>query len=389
MKITIVSDVLLEENNGLNVATMNLIRSLKTKGHEVKILCANQKKKGEEGYYIVPTRSFGKLIDRYVTKNGVSFAKPDKNIITDAIKGSDIVHTVTNFSLAQNAAKIAEELNIPITSGFHTQAENISSHFLLKWLKPLNYYLYKSFYRKLYKRSTAVHYPTQFIREIFEKVVGKTNGYVISNGVNKRFKKVKVEKPEELKDKFVILFTGRYSKEKSHKILIKAIANSKYKDKIQLIFAGEGPLKEKLQNLSKKLLPVQPIFKFFSRDDLVKTINYADLYVHPAEIEIEAIACLEAITCGVVPVIANSPRCATKSFALDDRNLFKNKDSKDLANKIDYWIEHSKEKQECSKNYLGYTTKFDQDYCMDKMEEMLIETIENYNKDGKILSKKK
>lgn len=389
MKVTIVSDVLLEENNGLNVATMNLIRSLKAKGHKVRILCANQKKKGEENYYIVPTRNFGKLINKYLSKNGVALAKPDEKIIREALEGADIVHTVSNFKLAQNAARIAQEMNIPITSSFHTQAENISSHFLLKWFKPLNNHFYKSFYRNLFKRSDAIHYPTQFIRDIFEKIVEKTNGYVISNGVNKRFQCIETEKPKELKDKFVILFTGRYSKEKSHEILIKAVANSKYKDKIQLIFAGEGPLKEKLKNLSKKLLPIQPLFKFYSRDELVKTINMADLYVHPAEIEIEAIACLEAITCGVVPVIANSPKCATKNFALDDRNLFKNKDPQDLAKKIDYWIENPKEKDLCSKRYMGYATKFDQDYCMDRMEEMLLETIKKYKGNKKNLPKKK
>jgi hypothetical protein len=66
--------------------------------------------------------------------------------------------------------------------------------------------------------------------------------------------------------------------------------------------------------------------------------------VHPAEIEIEAIACLEAITCGLVHVIANSPRCATKAFAMGNNNLFENKNSDDLASKIDYWIENPKEK---------------------------------------------
>jgi hypothetical protein len=70
--------------------------------------------------------------------------------------------------------------------------------------KPVNYLFYKFFYHNLFKYCSAIHYPTQFIRDIFEDVVGKTNGYVISNGVNKRFRKIESEKPEELKDKFVI-----------------------------------------------------------------------------------------------------------------------------------------------------------------------------------------
>ena len=71
--------------------------------------------------------------------------------------------------------------------------------------------------------------------------------------------------------------------------------------------------------------------RFFSRDEMLRVINSADLYVHPAEIEIEAIACLEAISCGLVPVIADSPRSATRFFALGERNLFHFNDPADLA----------------------------------------------------------
>lgn len=378
MKITIVSDVLLEENNGINVATMNLVRSLKNKGHEVNILCADQSKKGEKGYYIVGLRNF-RLFKSYVKKNGVVLSKPDDKVIREAIEGTDIVHIITPFVLGKNAAKVARKLNIPVTGGFHVQAENVSNHFFVMKIKLANYLIYKSFYKKLYKYCQAIHYPTEFIKDFFEKIVGKTNGYVISNGVNTRFKKLEVEKPKELKDKIVILFTGRFSREKAQDILIRAVANSKYKNNIQLIFAGVGSLKEKYKKLSK-ILPIQPKFEFFSRNELVNVINYSDLYVHPAEVEIEAIACLEAISCGVVPVIANSQKSATKTFALDERNLFRNRDYFDLAKKIDYWLENPEENQKCSEKYLGYATKFNQNSCMDSMEKMLIETIEQYKK---------
>ena len=39
VKITIVCDVLGEENNGTTIAAMNLIRSLKAKGHNVTVVC--------------------------------------------------------------------------------------------------------------------------------------------------------------------------------------------------------------------------------------------------------------------------------------------------------------------------------------------------------------
>lgn len=117
--------------------------------------------------------------------------------------------------------------------------------------------VYRFFYKKVYRYCAAVHYPTRFIKETFEEAVGaKTNAYVISNGVNKRFVRRPTEKPENFRDRFVILFTGRYSKEKSHRVLIDAAAESKYADRIQLVFAGDGPLKGELEEYAAKKLKI-------------------------------------------------------------------------------------------------------------------------------------
>ncbi|MBO4762264.1 MAG: glycosyltransferase, partial [Lachnospiraceae bacterium] len=113
-----------------------------------------------------------------------------------------------------------------------------------------------------------------------------------------------------------------------------------------------------------------------TRTQLARIINYADLYCHPAEIEIEAIACLEAISCGLVPIINNSPRCATKAFALDERSLFKYNDYRDLARKIDFFLEHEDIRQEYSKRYLASPYAESQTECMIRMRKMLTDAID-------------
>lgn len=386
MTVVIVADVLGKENNGTTIACMNLIRSLRAKGHEVRIVCGDQDKKGTEGYYIVPTFNFGKALNRYVQKNGVVIAKKDDRILEDAICNADVVHLPTPFGLARAALKIARAHGIPVTASFHCQAQNVTSHLFLMNSSLANKIVYRNFYKHVYQYVDAIHYPTDFIRREFEQQVHKTTkAYVISNGVNAIYTKRAVEKPEELKDKFVILFIGRYSKEKTHKYLIKAVSQSRYCDRIQLIFAGAGPLEEKLIQLSDEYKINRPIMKFFSREALVDVINYSDLYCHPAQIEIEAIACLEAISCGTVPVINNSPLSATREFAICPENLFAENDSVDLAAKIDYWIEHGAEKEACAKKYLDYTVKFNQAACMDAMEQMLLEVTEQHEKKNTVL----
>ena len=380
MKIAVVCDVLGKENNGTSIAAMNLIRSLKDKGHEVRIICPDEDKAGTAGYFIVPHLKLIPPLARYVEKVGVTIALADERIIHDALKDVDEVHIMTPFVLGNVALRIARKLKKPVTAGFHCQAENLTSHLFLMNIKPANDLTYKTMYDIFYKHVDGIHYPTQFIRDVFESHAGPTPGYVISNGVNECFKKMEAAKPAEFKDKFIILSIGRFGKEKSQHVIIEAIERSPYKDRIQLILAGAGPLEEKLRDQGK-VLPNPPMLKFFSRDELLKLINYSDLYVHAAEVDLEAIACLEAISCGLVPVIADSPRCATKGCALEENNLFKVNDADDLCRRISYWLEHPEEKAVCSTRYQNYTRQFEQGRCMNMMEQM-IKDAAGYTADG-------
>jgi glycosyltransferase involved in cell wall biosynthesis/1-acyl-sn-glycerol-3-phosphate acyltransferase len=386
MNVLVVCDVLGEENNGTTIAAMNLIRYLKSQGENVRVLCCDKDKIGLKDYFVVPTRSFGFIIDAIIKKNQVTLANPKTKIIKEALKDIDIVHCMIPFALGKKTLKIARKMGIPVTVGFHCQAENFSAHiFNFMRVKSFNNYVYKDQYKHFYKHANAIHYPTQFIKNVFESTVKrKTNGYVISNGVNEMYQRQDVVRTGEFSKKYNILFIGRISKEKSHPILLKAVSLSKYKDDIQLIFAGKGPREKGVRKLEKKYKLNPVIMDFYSRKDLIQIINSSDLYVHPSEIEIEAISCLEAIKCGLVPVISDSKKSATNAFALDERNLFKWNSPSDLAKKIDYWIEHPEEKEECSKRYLNYANNFSQTECMRQMHNML----KTYAKDINHTSKK-
>lgn len=376
MRVVIVCDVLGKENNGTTVAAMNLIRALRAKGHEVRVVCPDRDRADEPGCYIIPTVSFGPL-NGYVRKNGVTIARPKRKTLEQALDGADAVHLLVPFFASHMAAKLAQEKGIPVTAGFHCQAENFSNHIFLMNAKRFNRGVYRFFDRFVYRRVDCIHYPTQFIRDTYEQAVGHpTAGRVISNGVNSIFRPGPAEKPQEFGDKFVILFTGRFSKEKSHKMLIDGVARSKYADRIQLVFAGSGPQEKNLREYAAKQLKNPPLMRFFSREELVNIIRSADLYVHPAEIEIEAISCLEAIACGLVPVIADSPRSATRFFALTPENLFRFNDPDALAARIDYWLSDPARREECRERYLGYAAQFEQQRCMDEMERMILETVE-------------
>ena len=59
MKILVAADVLGEPNNGTSIATYNLINALKERGHEVRVICPDEDKRGQEGYFVLPKFNFG------------------------------------------------------------------------------------------------------------------------------------------------------------------------------------------------------------------------------------------------------------------------------------------------------------------------------------------
>ena len=382
MKITIVCDVLGEANNGTSLAAYNLINTLINKGHDVKVVCPDPDKKNMTGFYILKRLNLG-FLNNYLKKNGVCLAKGDRRIIKAACADADIVHGLVPFAASKRALKYCKKHHIPFTSGFHMQAENFTSHLSMMASNLMNTCTYAYLWRTYFNKVDAIHYPTEFIRDYVSKYNKKNvPAYVISNGVNfKYFYPKQVERPDSLKNKFVIIMSGRLSKEKNQQELLYAVKRSKYESQIQVMLTGDGPRREYLEKLSKSLKLTNPVIqKLYKHEELNTALWLGDLYVHTSIVEIEAISCLEAIATGMIPVIADSEKSATRKFALDDRCKYESKNVHDLTEHIDYWIEHPEEKKALQVKYQEFIKQFDFETCMDNMEKMLVEVKQNYNK---------
>jgi glycosyltransferase involved in cell wall biosynthesis len=382
MVITFACDVLGEENNGTTIATMNVARAMKAKGHEVRIICPDEDKKGLPGYYVVPKVNFGPF-NGYVAHNGVVLASTkDKETIRKAIEGSDVVHFNFGGFLSEYCVKLCKELGIPTTASMHTQAENFTNHVGLQYWHFANWVWYKHLYRILFRHVDAIHYPSEFIHELFERECKFTKkSYVISNGIQNDFKRMKVERPEELQGKVLVAFTARYAREKKHVDLFRAMKYSKHNKDIVLLLPGAGPLEKKFRKKYSKWCANPPILGFHSHDEMVRLLNMVDIYCHVGRVDIEPISCLEAISIGLPPILTDSKFSSVSSFAIDPKlNVYHAGDAKDLARHIDYFIDHPDIANENGKKYRGYAERFDFQTSMDKMEQMYLEVIENHRK---------
>lgn len=203
MKVAMICDVMGQPNNGTTLAALNLIRYLRDAGHTVTVVAPGGE--ASDGYLPVRVWHAGPLIDRILRMNGVELAVPDKQLLEAVIREADVVHLLIPLPLARAALKIARRLGKPVTASFHCQAENITAHLGMMNAGWLNRLIYRNFYRKVYRWCTAVHYPTEFIREVFETATHPTPAHVISNGVNDMFR-LPDSRPEN--GKFTVVCSG-------------------------------------------------------------------------------------------------------------------------------------------------------------------------------------
>lgn len=367
-----------QSNNGTTVTAMRFAKILKAHGHEVRIVASmNDEYKLLDQFKLYGVDCYKiPVFDNLIREQGMVFGKPDDEVLKKAIEGSDIVHLFLPFPIQRHARLIAKEMGIATTAAFHLQPENITYTCFVGKIKKINDIFYTYFRRSFYRYFNHIHCPSVMIRDQLIKHKYKANLHVISNGVDPAFKHIEAEKPEELKSKYVILMVGRLSREKRQDILIEAIGKSKYNKDIQLILCGKGPWKSKLQKLSDKYL-VNPVkFQFLPQPELLKVINYSDLYVHASDAEIEAISCMEAFTCGLVPIISNSEYTATKQFAQDPHCLFEKGNPDSLTAQIEYFYEHPEVKAELSKKYIEYAKQYALDYCVTALERVFEKAIQ-------------
>ncbi len=375
MKILIVIDQFDNSNNGTTISARRFAKGLQEAGNEVYVVSTGDSK--NEYKFNLKELPLPPGISHLIKSQGMSFAIPNTEILEKAISSVDVVHFYMPFFISKAGLKICEKLNIPHTTAFHVQPENITYSIGLGTKTKVNDLIYTHYRDSFFNRFTHIHCPSQFIADELKKHGYTAKLHVISNGVDDEFKYYKKEKLSEFKDKFVVTMIGRYSNEKRQDVLIDAISKSKYSYKIQLVLAGKGPKKEKYEKLGKSL-PNPPVMKFYNTNDLIDLLKSTDLYVHSADAEIEAISCIEAFACGNVPIIANSKNSATKQFALVKESLFEAGNSQDLANKIDYWIEHEDYRKKMEKEYSKHADNYRLKNSIIKIEEMFNDAIREY-----------
>ena len=360
------------QSDGTIVSARRFAEGLRERGHTVRIVSVNVD--GKDMYNLKLKNM--PFVSWMAKRQGQAFMKFDKKVMTRALDGADVVHCFLPWKMAHQTFALAKKMGVACTGAFHCHPDNITYNIGMSKLGFVTDFVFLKF-RRFYNKLDNIHCPSKFIANDLKKRGYRSKMHIISNGIMSDFIP-KIKPPEEAlapiekRDVFKLLMVGRLSPEKCHATLIKAVSLSKYRDKIQIYFAGKGPCKKNLEKLGKTL-PRPPIIEFLNQENLLNWIYSCDLYIHTAEVEIEGISCMEAFTCGRVPVLAESKKSAASQFAITEHSLFPVKNHRVLAERIDYWIEHPEKRYEYEKKYAKLSSTYKLDYSLDKFEEMLNE----------------
>jgi 1-acyl-sn-glycerol-3-phosphate acyltransferase len=383
MIIVFVCDSFLTKTDGTSFSAYRFRQALQERGHCVRVITCKPPKWVKTTDIMPLDKDIYCLDEHYVpiatpvaTFNNQYFAKFDAALVTQALEGADVVHFYFPWQSAKKIRELAVKKGIPTVGGFHVQPENVSYNMMRKYFEPLNQFLYLFFKEKLYGHLDNIHCPSAMIAHTLRSHRYSARLHVFSNGVSNRFIPSKEPRASH-GDTINVLMIGRIAEEKRQDLIIKAVKFSKYEHRIQLYFNGTGPMEKRFKRQSAKLSH-QPVFGFLPHDKLLERIYDCDIYIHASDAEIEGIGCIEAFSCGKVPIISDSKKSAASQFAIDRRSLFKKGDYLDLRDKLDYWIEHPEERRQMEIAYARQGELYKIAHSVTKMEELYQAALRDY-----------
>ena len=230
----------------------------------------------------------------------------------------DVIHSHTEFGIGIFARIFAKQFNIPLVHTYHTMYEDythyITHGYFDKSSKKIVEYL-----TKFYCDTTATELivPTNKTYQLFkEKYKFEKNIHIIPTGIEvDRFFTENVKKSEVTdlkkhlnisKNDIVIIFVGRLAEEKNVEFLLNAHKKlvSKYKN-AKLLIVGDGPDKEKFENISKKLKINNNVIFTGKVDwnDVPYYYHVSDIFTTASKSETQGLTVIEAMASNIVPVV--------------------------------------------------------------------------------------
>ncbi len=332
--------------NGVSTSVAMLKKALEKKGHTVYVVTVSN---NALKYEIDEENNIIKIpgIPIGIYDYRISRIYPISMINTMKNWHLDVIHSHTEFGIGIFARLFAKQFNIPLVHTYHTLYEDythyITHGYFDKSSKKIVEYLTK-FYCD--KTATELIVPTNKIYKLFkEKYEFEKNIHIIPTGIEvDRFYTENVDKKEVAilrkklgltKRDFVILFVGRLAEEKNIEFLLKSQKYfSKNYPNIKLLIVGDGPDKEKYEELSQKnKIDSFTIFNGKAAwEEIPLYYHCANLFATASTTETQGLTVIEAMAAGITPLCIDDE--SFKGTVVDDLNGRIFKTNKEYENQV-------------------------------------------------------
>ena len=371
MKVLFVCNNAFTPGNGLSASARNTIRQLRLHGVDARLMAVrNPDPAGPQADFPLGHFKFP-IFEPIIRANGFCYAKIDRKVIAQAVEWADVVHFEEALFLEDAVRKIAVAKGKACTATFHLYPHNITANLGMCKRNRINYLIMRWWNRIVFNHCSDIQCPTAEVARYLQENGVRARLHVISNGLHL---------PEEPchpqavlpGDPIDILCVGRLSREKSQETLLDAMRYSRNASRIRLHFAGNGTQGKKYrmmgrQLIEKGILRYEPVFGFYSAEELRSLARQCYLYVHCAWVEVEGLSCLEMTREGLVPVIGEGSLVGTSGFALCPESLYPAQDSRALAERIDWWVAHPETRNRMSQEYADAARNYDIDRSIDAL----------------------
>ncbi len=362
MRIAFGFDIFYPETNGVITTTINLANNLIAMGHQVWFFVPKDKNFKantiENGIHIVHVKS----IPAWIYKGIKLLPIAGWYLLPYLMKYRiDIVHNTSPWLVGMALNHSARRLHIPTIATHHTLIDNpIYIKYALK-SKKLAYAaqdaIWTVVFGPFYKLTWMATAPNRHTCEQIRERIPYLDVRYVSNGIDiSRFDDSKPElplpssiKPEWL-GKRTLLYIGRLGYEKAIDVAIKAFAICLKKNPdAHFIIVGQGPAEKALRHLEDELELNGHIHMtgMIPNDELIgsRVLTKVAAFVTASLSENQAMTVIEAL-CAGAPVIAADVENMRTLFTEKQGWFFEGGNEEDLADKMDYVINHTDERDE-------------------------------------------
>jgi phosphatidylinositol alpha 1,6-mannosyltransferase len=378
MRIMIVTDQYPPTVGGVPTVTHGLAHDFANRGHQVWVVAPSQglrdERRLEQKVRVYRFSSFDWPMYEGLRIPFLPFI-PVRNLLKKC--DPHIIHIHSPVVLGNIAQILAGGLRKPVVATNHylpiNMSRSLSTDSLLS--KPFSSISY-SYLVQFCNRCEYVTAPTSTaLKLLYEHGLHAPAG-VISNGIDlKKFSPG--ERSDQMLQKYnlpldrpIALHVNRLSDEKRVDVLLDAAAKMTSNGFIALV--GAGPAEAELREQAERLkLSNRVAFLGYVRDaDLLALRRSSEVFVIPSEADLQSLATMEAMACGLPVIAANSYALPELTHHGENGYVFQPGNSDELARYLDELLADAALRAKMSEKSLEIIAKHDRVLVLDQWESL-------------------